>query len=81
MRIKTLFVFLITFIFIELPSFGAGQVRLINGSNIYNRMFVFFFPVGKKYESYTTRYKNKFALELLISKNPCFLSSKAHLTS
>lgn len=69
MRIKTLFVFLITFIFIELPSFGAGQVRLINGSNIYNRMFVFFFPVGKKYESYTTRYKNKFALELLISKN------------
>lgn len=69
MRLKTLSVFLIIFIFAITPSFGRNQVRLINGSNIYNRIFIFFFPVGKKYELHTTKYKNKFALELTVSKN------------
>ena len=69
MKLKTLSAFLIIFIFAIMPSFGANQVRLINGSNIYNRIFIFFFPVGKKYESYTTKYKNKFALELTVSRN------------
>ncbi len=68
MRLKVLFL-LLAFSFTSLPSFAAGQVKLINGSNIYSRIFMFFFPVGKKYESYTTKYKNKFALELFISKN------------
>lgn len=69
MKLKKLSLFLVLFIFVISPSFGASQVKLINGSNVYNRIFIFFFPVGKKYESYTTKYKDKFALELTISKN------------
>lgn len=69
MILKKLSFLLILCISVLFPSFGASQVKLINGSNIYNRIFIFFFPVGKKYESYTTKYRDKFALELTISKN------------
>lgn len=69
MRLKKLSLFLVLLISAILPSFGASQVKLINGSNIYNRIFIFFFPVGKKYDSYTTKYRDKFALELTISRN------------
>lgn len=69
MKLKKLSLFLVLFLSATSPFFGSSQVKLINGSNIYNRIFIFFFPVGKKYESYSTKYRDKFALELTISRN------------
>ena len=44
------------------------NIILLKGSNIYVRIFLFFFPISDKYEPYFTFLKDSFNLEISINK-------------
>lgn len=59
---------LITFCGIFFTS-ASNKITLIEGSHIYNKIFLFFFPIGKRYDPFFTIYHGKFSAELEIAKN------------
>lgn len=45
------------------------NIILLEGSNIYARIFLFFFPISDRYESFFTLLKDSFNLEISIIKD------------
>lgn len=68
-----LFIFLFSIAKINSQNFDTDGIILLPGSNVYARIFLFYFPISKKHETYLTIQKNTFILEILIKKDQFIL--------
>ncbi len=56
------------FLILTLPTTAKVKPRFVEGSGIYTRFFLFFFPIAKKYTTFFTVYGNKLLIDLKIEK-------------
>lgn len=65
---KILFLFIITFFMASVMFPEQKKITFIDGSNIYIKIFLFFFPIGKEYGVYFLREDGKLSAEIDVAK-------------
>jgi hypothetical protein len=68
LKIYFLFFFILFSLTLTYPE-DNSRLSLINGSNIYMRIFLFFFPITSTYESYSTIEESTLISEITIKKD------------
>lgn len=71
---KRIFIFLIISLFVAINSIFPQELNLANtlflpGSNIFNRIFLFYFPISYKYDAFYAIQDNKLNLDVIINKD------------